>query len=164
MVDNKNKTACFTGHRIFSQKRVETIEKRLHEEIDRLIQHGITDFISGGALGFGHMTATLVLSKKHQGADIRLILALPCRDQDKDWTDMQKYMYHIFLAEADEVHYVSKKYTPDCMKKRNFYMVDNSAFCICALLRDISGTGQTVRYAQQQGLQVINIAKQLLVK
>ena len=155
----KEHTCCFSGHRIFSQKRIEAIGKRLHEEIDRLIQQGITNFISGGALGFDHMAATLVLSKKHQGADIRLILALPCRDQDKEWTDMQKYMYHIFLAEADEVHYVSEKFTSDCMKKRNYFMVDKSAFCICALLRDISGTGQTVRYAQQQGLQVINIAK-----
>ena len=159
MTVDRTKTACFTGHRIFSQKRIETIEKRLHEEIDRLIQQGITAFIAGGALGFDQMAATLVLSKKHQGADIRLILALPCRDQDKDWTDMQKYMYHIFLADADEVHYVSEKFTPDCMKRRNYYMVDNSAFCICALLRDISGTGQTVRYAQKQGLQVINLAK-----
>jgi len=155
----KEKACCFTGHRFLAKKKIEQIEKRLHEEINRLIQQGITAFISGGALGFDHMVATLILSKKHQGADIRLILALPCHDQDKEWTDMQKYMYHIFLAEADEVHYVSEKFTPDCMKKRNYYMVDNSAFCICALLHDISGTGQTVRYAQQKGLQVINVAK-----
>ncbi|MCL1862807.1 MAG: DUF1273 domain-containing protein [Defluviitaleaceae bacterium] len=155
----KQNTCCFSGHRRFSKGVVSQIEKRLSEAIDQLILQGVTDFISGGAVGFDHMAATLVLSKKHQGADIRLILALPCRDQDKDWTEMQKYMYHIFLAEADEVHYVSKKFTPDCMKKRNYYMVDNSAYCICALLRDISGTGQTVRYAQKQGLQITNVAK-----
>jgi uncharacterized phage-like protein YoqJ len=97
--------------------------------------------------------------KKQQGADVRLIFALPCCNQDEKWTDRQKQLYRSLLREADAVHYVSEEYTPDCMKERNYYMVDNSAFCICAFLRDISGTGQTVRYAEKQGLQIINVAK-----
>jgi uncharacterized phage-like protein YoqJ len=101
----------------------------------------------------------LIISKKEQGADIRLNFALPCRNQDEKWTDKQKQLYCSLLSEADEIYYVSEEYTPDCMRERNQYMVDNSVFCICALVKDISGTGQTVRYAQQQGLQVINVAK-----
>ena len=159
MLANKNKTACFTGHRILSQKKIERIVKRLNTEIDRIIEQGITIFLSGGALGFDQIAASLIVSKKEQGADIRLIFALPCHNQDEKWTDRQKQLYHSLLNEADEIHYVSEEYTPDCMKKRNYYMVDNSAYCICAMTKDISGTGQTVRYAQQQGLQVINVAK-----
>jgi len=45
------------------------------------------------------------------------------------------------------------------MKERNQYMVDNSAYCICALTRPVSGTAQTVRYAKQQGLEISNVAK-----
>ncbi|MCL1882476.1 MAG: DUF1273 domain-containing protein [Defluviitaleaceae bacterium] len=155
----KEKTCCFTGHRQLSQKKVEKIVKRLNEEVDRLISQGVTDFISGGGLGFDHITASLIVTKKQQGADIRLIFALPCRNQDEKWTDRQKQLYQSLLREADAVHYVSEEYTPDCMRERNYYMVDNSAFCICALLRDISGTGQTVRCAERQGLQIINVAK-----
>jgi uncharacterized phage-like protein YoqJ len=155
----KEKTCCFTWHRQLSQKKIEKIVKRLNEEVDRLISQGVTNFISGGGLGFDHITASLIITKKQQGADIRLIFALPCRNQDEKWTDRQKQLYHSLLSEADEVIYVSEEYTPDCMRERNFYMVDNSAYCICAFLRDISGTGQTVRYAERQGLQIINIAK-----
>jgi uncharacterized phage-like protein YoqJ len=155
----KEKTCCFTGHRQLSQKKIEKIVKRLNEEVDRLISQGVTNFISGGGLGFDHITASLIITKKQQGADIRLIFALPCRNQDEKWTDRQKQLYRSLLGEADEVIYVSEDYTPDCMRERNFYMVDNSAYCICAFLRDISGTGQTVRYAERQGLQIINVAK-----
>ena len=159
MTDDRNKAACFTGHRVFSQKKIERIVSRLSKEVDRLIQQGITVFISGGALGFDQIAASLIISKKQQGADIRLIFALPWDNQDEKWTDRQKQLYISLLNEADEIHYISDKYTPDCMKERNMFMVDNSIYCICALTKNISGTGQAVRYAQQQGLQVINVAK-----
>ncbi|MCL1884605.1 MAG: DUF1273 domain-containing protein [Defluviitaleaceae bacterium] len=155
----KEKTCCFSGHRRLSHKKIEKIVKRLNEEVDRLISQGVTNFISSGGVGFDHITASLIVTKKQQGADIRLIFALPCRNQDEKWTDRQKQLYHSLLHEADAIHYVSEEYTPDCMKERNYYMVDNSAYCICALLRDISGTGQTVRYAEKQGLQIINVVK-----
>ena len=159
MSEDKNKTTCFTGHRVLPEKKIERIVKRLDEEIDRLIEEGITTFISGGALGFDHIAASTIIAKKEQGADIKLIFALPCHNQDEKWTDRQKDLYNSLLKEADEVYYVSEEYTPDCMEKRNYYLVDNSSYCICALVKDASGTGQTVRYAQQQGLEVINVAK-----
>jgi len=158
MMTTKSETACFTGHRVLSQKKIERIVKRLHEEIDRLIEQGVAVFISGGALGFDQIAASLIISKKEQGADIRLIFALPCRNQNEKWTDKQKQLYRSLLTEADEIRYVSEEYTPDCMKLRNYYMVDNSTYCICDFTKTISGTGQTVRYARQQGLEIINVA------
>ena len=158
MNPNKDKIACFSGHRRLSPKKIEKIVKRLNDEVDKLIQKGVTDFISGGAVGFDHICASMILTKKQQGANIRLIFALPCRNQDEKWNDRQKQLYRSMLDEADEIIYVSDEYTPDCMKERNFFMVDNSAYCICALVRDISGTGQTVRYAKEKGLEVINLA------
>ena len=93
--------------------------------------------------------------------DIRLIFALPYRNQDERWNENQKRQYHSLLEEADEIRYASDGYSDGCMKKRNYYMVDCSAYCVCALLdtKTRSGTGQTVRYAQKKGLYVINIAE-----
>jgi len=155
----KEKTCCFTGHRTLSQKKIEMIVKRLNTEVEQLISQGITRFICGGGLGFDQIAASLIISKKQQGADISLIFALPCRNQDEKWKDREKQLYRSLLNEADDIIYVSEEYTHDCMKERNYYMVDNSAYCICAFLRDISGTGQTVRYAQREGLTIINVAK-----
>ena len=74
-------------------------------------------------------------------------------------TDRQKHLYRSLLSEADGIVYVTEEYTLDCMKERNFFMVDNSTYCICAFTKEISGTGQTVRDARQQGLEIINVAK-----
>lgn len=158
-MNNKNETCFFSGHRILSQKTIAQIVKRLHEEIDKLIDNGVTNFISGGAIGFDTICSSLIISKKQQGADVRLVFALPCRNQDKKWTDRQKQLYRSLLAEADEIIYVSNEYAPDCMEKRNYFMVENSAYCICALVKNTSGTGQSVRYAKKQGLHIINVAK-----
>lgn len=156
----KNQTCCFTGHRILPQDKIERIVLNLNREVESLIAQDITDFISGGALSFDQIAASLIIAKKEMGQKIRLIFALPCKNQDELWTDEQKRLYHGILVEADEVIYVSEEYANGCMKKRNHYMVDRSAYCVCALLHTMSGTNQTVRYARQKGLKVVNVAKQ----
>jgi len=153
----KRATCCFTGHRKLPQDKIERIIKRLNDEIENLYRQGVTDFISGGALGFDQIAASLIVAKRAMGLNIRLIFALPCRNQDDLWGDGQKRLYRNLLAEADEVICVSENYCDGCMKKRNQYMVSQSAYCICALLHGRSGTSQTVSYARQKGLRVINV-------
>jgi uncharacterized phage-like protein YoqJ len=89
---------------------------------------------------------------------VRLIFALPYRSQDESWGEGQKKLYHDLLEEADEIIYVSEENGDGCMKKQSRYMVNRSAYCICALLSPMSGTNQTVRYARQKGLRIINVA------
>ena len=155
----KQYTCCFTGHRKLPQKKIQHIIKRLSDEIDRLISQGVTDYISGGAVGFDLIAASMIIAKKEMGAKIRLVFALPCRNQDEYWWEKGKDLYRSLLSEADEVRYISEEYNSNCMKTRNHYMVDNSDYCICALISRVSGTAQTVRYAKQKGLQIINIGK-----
>ena len=155
----KTSTCCFTGHRKLPQKKIQHIIKRLSDEIDRLVNQGVTNFISGGAVGFDLIAASMVVAKKEMGAKIKLIFVLPCRNQDEHWSKKEIDLYRSLLSEADGVHYMSEEYNSDCMKKRNHYMVDNSAYCICAFIRNVSGTAQTVRYAEQKGLYIINVAK-----
>ena len=153
-------TCCFTGHRHLPANKIEKIVIKLDKEIENLIAKGITDFISGGAIGFDQIAASLIVAKKEMGnANIRLIFALPCKNQDKLWNEKQKKLYRELLIEADETIYVSEEYSAFCMKKRNNYMVEQSAYCICALLQEKSGTGQTVRKKKKKGLQIIDVAK-----
>lgn len=121
-------------------------------------RYSVTHFLSGGALGFDQMAASLVIAKKEMGQPVKLIFALPCKDQDALWTDGQKRLYRQLLAEADEVIYVSGQYHNGCMKKRNRYLAEHAQYCLCALHNPLSGTGQTVRFARQNGVVVINVA------
>ena len=153
------KTCCFTGHRLLPRDQMEKIMIRLDQAVDRLIGQGVTDFISGGALGFDQIAASLIVIKKERGYPVRLIFALPCRDQDKLWNTEQKKFYHKLLGASDEIIYVSEKYNDGCMKKRNQYMVDRSAYCICAQLYLAGGTTQTVNYAEKKALKIIHLGK-----
>lgn len=155
----ENIACCFTGHRHLPADKIERILRNLDREIENLIAAGVTDFISGGAVGFDHMAASLIVAKKELGKNVRLIFALPCKNQDASWNEKQRTLYQNLLNEADEVTYISEKYDPFCMKRKNKYMVDHSAYCICAMLRENSGTGQTVRLARKKGLHIINVVK-----
>ena len=158
MSEKKRQTCCFTGHRRLPQEEIESIVKRLDITINGLIGKGVTDFISGGAIGFDLIAASLIIAKKEMGHKVRLIFALPYRGQDENWSEGQKKLYHDLLGEADEIIYVSEESGDGCMKKQGRYMINRSAYCICALLSPMSGTNQTARYARQKGLRVINVA------
>lgn len=153
----KDNTCCFTGHRNLPRDRIQAIARRLDYTVESLIAQGVTNFISGGALGFDTIAASLILTKRDAGKGVRLILVLPCHNQDERWDSGQREIYRHLLAEADEVTYVSEEYHDGCMKKRNQYMVDHSAHCVCALLHLRSGTGQTVRYAKSKRAIVVNL-------
>ena len=55
------------------------------------------------------------------------------------------------LKKADSVTLVSERYTPECMLKRNRYMVDKSDLVI-AVFNGIKsgGTWYTINYAQKK--------------
>jgi len=48
----KMKTCCFIGHRSLTANVIEPIIKRLDYEIENLINQGVTNFVSGGIIGF----------------------------------------------------------------------------------------------------------------
>ncbi len=154
----KENTCCFTGHKKLPVDQVGRIVTRLNNEIENLIRAGVTTFLSGGAPGFDQTAAALITSKKKQGYAIRLEMALPCRNQDRLWPENVQNQYRHLLESADKIRYVSELYNYDCIRKRNWYMVERSAYCICALLRSPSGTAQTIRYAKQNGLYIVNVA------
>lgn len=151
-------TCCFTGHRRLPKDQTIKIIELLIAEVDKLIEQGVTNFISGGALGFDLLAATVIIEKKKIGLPLTLIFALPCQNHDFAWPPEEQRRFRKLMRDADEIVYVSDApYADGCMKKRNQYMVARSGFCICAFLYERSGTAQTVRYATQTNRKIINI-------
>lgn len=151
----KEISCCFTGHRYIEAKDDPTLKDTLKKQVLRLIEHGVTQFYCGGALGFDTLAAVCILEIKQQYKHIRLVLALPCRGQDKYYNKYQKKLYHHIIAQADRVFYTAAEYSTGCMHERNRYMVDNCAYCICYLRKPSGGTRYTAHYAEQSGLEVI---------
>ena len=156
MKDIKN-CCCFTGHRIISAENILQISEKLPTIIADLAKDGVTDFISGGALGFDTLAALAVLGERDNNTGIRLILALPCKEQAKYWNKKQVAQYKELLTLADEIIYVSEEYTPECMKKRNEFMVDNSSCCVFFMTHPRGGTASTIKYAIEKEKKLINV-------
>lgn len=154
----ENKTCCFTGHRFIAKSEYPIIYYKLKRVIERLIDKGVIYFYAGGALGFDTIAAEIILYLKTQYPQIKLIMVYPCRDQTVLWMqkDIEKYIK--IKSRCDEYVYISEKYTNECMRERNRYLVDKSSYCIYYLENKNSGTSYTVNYALKKGLTVINIA------
>ena len=155
----KEKSVCFSGHRTVRREDAETLKSNLSRAIDIYIRRGFDTFICGGAVGFDTMAAEAILEKKRVRPSLKLVLALPCRDQTSKWTNLSDLVkYREILGGADDVVYTSVFYTSGCMHLRNRYMGDSSSACICYKYSEKGGTAYTVNYAAQRGLEVINLA------
>ncbi|QUH22168.1 SLOG family protein [Alkaliphilus sp. B6464] len=162
------KVCTFTGHRpqYYSFRFNEThkdcirIKMLLKQEIIKVIERGYNYFIAGGALGLDTWAAEIVLELKEVYPWIKLIIAVPCLNQDRKWNQASKDRYRNILNRADKVHYVSQKeYTNGLnqMNNRNKYMVDNSSLVIAVFSGVNSGTKDAVDYAKETSKEIVII-------
>lgn len=172
MISQNEYTACFTGHRPqrFRFKYNEDhsdcikIKKQLEQIIDLLIDKDVTNFISGMALGVDTWCAEIILDKKKENKQIKLIAAIPCKGQDAMWSQRAKIRYNNILSQSDSVVYLAEKYTTNCMQERNKYMVDNSDIIIAVYDNKKSGgTYHTLEYAKKKELGIIIINPDTMV-
>lgn len=155
----RSETACFTGHRVIAKKDLGTITYNVEQMTEALIRLGIKNFLCGGAIGFDTLAGFTVIELRERYPNVRLLLILPCRDQDAKWTPAQKATYRKLLCGADEIHYITDKYNDICMLQRNRYMIEHSLCCIAYLTRPYGGTAYTVRLAKEQNMVVHNLAE-----
>ena len=66
----KEKTCCFSGHRIIPREKKDEIIFNTKAAIMKLIELGITYFEAGGAIGYDTIAAQLVLDAKKRGLEI----------------------------------------------------------------------------------------------
>ncbi len=156
---SEENTCFFTGHRTIPNSKVGEVSKRTCEQIYLHAAQGYTNFICGGAVGFDTIAAVQVAKVKAGGAPIRLILALPCRDQTSVWQDTEMLrLYQRIKGVADEIIYVSDLYHDGCMKERNQFMVDASSACIAYFNGSkLGGTAQTIRMAEKKQIAIANV-------
>ena len=136
---SREETCCFTGHRRLPAGAAGVLAGRLDRTVDGLISSGILNFIAGGALGFDTLAAQAVLRAKDRDPRVRLILAIPCADQNSNWSPRQREVYDSIRLRADVVRILSQKYYPGCMHLRNRYMADRASVCVCYLTKNSGG-------------------------
>lgn len=159
--ENRLRTACFTGHRTIPKGQdLQALMGRVDGVILAAYKKGYRTFITGGAVGFDTLAACRVIVLKRKCPDVRLHLALPCRNQTEKWDSIDALaLYKRILGEADKIDYITDFYTDTCMHERNRFMVDRSALCIAYLKNQRGGTAYTVNYAKKEGLGILNVCE-----
>lgn len=147
----------FTGHRRIAAAHAPYMADLLARSVGYAYSEGCRDFMTGGALGFDTLAADAVLHLRETHPDVRLILCLPCRNQDVDWSESQRRKYREIAERADEVIYVSDRYTPTCMRERNLVLAERCDILIAYVGYSASGSAQTARMAERLGRRVYNI-------
>ena len=149
---------CFTGHREIKTLSLDVVASRLEKKLIYLIENeGFSDFRAGGAVGFDTLVALTVLKLKNQYPHIKLHLLLPCKNQDRFFTKVERNLYKYTLASADSITYMQEHYSREAMLARNRALVDGADLCISCLERLEGGTYYTVNYARKQRVPLVNV-------
>lgn len=159
-------SACaFTGHRPEKlpwrydegDPRCVELKRRIEDAVRAVYDSGVRHYICGMAKGCDMYFAEAVIALREEWPDVTLEAAVPCETQSAAWTREERERYYYILHQCDKQTLVSREYTPECMLRRNRYMVDSASILIAAYDFKPGGTMQTVNYAKNQGKEIIEI-------
>lgn len=143
---------CFTGHRPEKLHRdAQGAITALATAIDRAIAEGYTTFISGMAKGIDIWAAEIVLNRRAQNPEIKLICAVPYPGFELGRKDEWTERILRIMFEANSVKFVREKYSRSVFQIRNIWMVDHSSLLIAAYDGEAGGTKNTIDYALREG-------------
>jgi len=164
MVEREN-TCCFSGHRPAklpwrtneNDPACEALKSEMLSRLEGIYEAGYRHFICGMAIGCDMYFAEAVLELKKSYPDITLEAAIPCGSQPEKWYLDQRRRYNRLIDSCSKVTVLQIDYSPDCMMKRNMYMVDNSSLLLACFDGHPGGTMNTIVYAQRNDVKVVVI-------
>ncbi len=94
----KEYTACFTGHRPaglpWGYNEKDEICLRFKKELICILRNailfGVNRFLTGMAEGFDMIAAEIIIELKKEFKNIKLIAIIPCQNQEKMWSVVNK--------------------------------------------------------------------------
>lgn len=163
---NKEKSCCFTGHRIEKlpwrgneqDERCIRLKEEISDAVEAAYSAGIRHFICGMATGCDMYFCEAAAALRNYHDDITIEAAIPCEEQAQRWPQELRRRYNELVVACDFYTLVQQHYTPECLMKRNRYMVDSSSLLIAAYNGRQGGTQSTMLYAIRQGLEIIELS------
>lgn len=142
------KICSFSGHREVLDIDV---EKRVKEEIEKLIERGFTEFYSGGMGEFDEICEKAVRRIQSKNAAVKLYLILPY--MKKSVNDNRAYyenMYdEIIVPELGDIH------RKRAITARNRWIAERSDAILAYVTRGLGGAHDMCNYAEKIGKEII---------
>ena len=151
---------AFTGHRPQrlpwgnreEDPRCAALKQQMEAVLEQVVDRGCTTFLCGMARGCDTYFAEAVLRR-----GLSLEAVLPCPEQADLWSEADRLRYRKLLLNCSAIHVLEDAYSEGCMLRRNRSMVEMADLLITVYDGTGGGTGSTVDYAKQQGLEIIPV-------
>lgn len=161
----RQSACCFTGHRPGKlpwgyderDSRCVELKRRMMAAVDAAYEEGYRHFLCGMAMGCDFYFCECVLSLRARRRDVTIEAAIPCPGQADGWPEAERTRYRALISACNYETMVSGRYTPDCMQRRDRYMVDHSSLLIAAFNGTAGGTRYTVEYAMRRGISIVDL-------
>lgn len=158
-------TCCFTGHRPDKlpwgsreeDPRCRDLKGRIGAALEAAYGRGYRHFICGMARGCDFYFAEAVLALRRERPDVTLEAAIPCPTQSRSWPEEDRRRWQALVDSCDYETLVQERYSPDCMLRRNRYMVDHSGLVIAVYDGGRGGTRHTLEYAMRKKVPFLDI-------
>lgn len=136
-------------------RRCVSLKAELEARLEAIYELGYRHFLCGMAIGCDMYFAEAVLKLREKHADVTLEAAIPFGDQPGRWNQRLRQRYNSLIDSADTVTVLQYGYTPDCMMRRNRYMVDRSSLLLACYDGRPGGTMNTILYAERSGVKAV---------
>ena len=161
----RENTCCFTGHRPdkLPWKTNEedpcclALKRQLRDAVEIAYENGKRHLICGMALGCDLYFGEIVAQLRETCPDITLEAAIPCATQSEGWGQEAQVRYERLRQQCDQETLIQQHYDRSCMQRRNRYMVDRSSLLIAVYNGTAGGTRNTVQYAMERGLEIVDL-------
>ncbi len=140
------KTAVFIGH----SECYDLPKEELCKVIVGYIEHGVTNFVSGGQGRFDLVSARTVFNLKTRYPNIKNILVIPYLSFNIFERDIFDEI--IFPAGFEKYSYRA------AIPQRNRYMVNISDIAICYIKHGWGNAVKTYEYAKKRNLEIKNLS------
>ena len=165
MTDTRHKSCCFTGYRPEKlpwrtdeeDERALALKEKLFHVAEALYQSGITHFLVGMARGCDFYFCEAVLRLREEHEEVTVEAAIPYEGQAADWSEADRNRYFRLVSQCDSETLIQRAYSADCMRRRNYYMVDHAAVLVAVYDGQFGGTMQTLNYAKRKNLEIVEV-------
>lgn len=164
-MEEREPACAFTGHRTEKlpwgtderDPRCALLKQQLADAVEAVYHAGVRHFLCGMATGCDMYFCEAVMALRAVHGEVTIEAAIPWEGQSAGWSAPLRRRYDRLVTECDYYTLVCHSYTPDCLMRRNRYMVDNATVLIAAYSGQPGGTMNTLLYAMRQGLEIIQI-------
>ena len=150
-------SVAFFGHRYI--ENLCRLEQSLEKQIRNLLnEYEYIDFLVGNNGDFDQCVASSVrrVHKNYRDDNSSLVLVLP---YDTAYYHNNKEYLEKYYSDIEIINEATHAHPKAAIQIRNKTMVDRSQLIICYIKRQEGGSWQTIKYAQAQGKQIINLAE-----